>query len=383
MIHLKQMSVLIVDDMENMCKSIRGMLKVLNYGSRFKFAYNGAEAWAALKKNPLDFAIVDWNMPSMTGVELLGRIREDKTLRDMPVVMVTAEANREIVAEAAESDIDAYILKPLTVKSLGDKIADVVEKANHPPPMAYHLKQARDLEEAGDMEGALAQAQEAMKAETRSTRPIREIGKIYLKMNRLTEAETWLTKAAKLNTLDVFAFHHLGELYLKQNRINKAAEYFDKAMTISPRHVTRAVQFGKVLMQKGAAQKALSLFDKAIGLSDNSLSIQEEVADFCLEQGANEYALKTLEFMHQQMPNRNDILYKLGAANENLGEYRKALNYFIDAGKKDQNNADIQIRIARNYIGSGQVLRAEKLLNSLLRNDPENEAAGELLKQCL
>ncbi len=383
MIDLKQMSVLIVDDMENMCKSIRGMLKVLNYGSRFRFAFNGSEAWSILQKDPLNLAIVDWNMPTMTGVELLGRIRDDKTLRDMPVVMVTAEANRELVAEAAESDIDAYILKPLTVKSLGDKIAEVVEKANNPPPMAFHLKQARDLEEAGDPEGAIREIKKAMDAEPQSTRPIRELGKIYLKVENLEEAEKWLAKAAKLNKLDVIAFHSLGELYLKRNNIDKASEFLDKAMSISPRHVGRAIQFGKVLVQKGAVRKALNVFDKAIALSDNSMTVQEEIADFCLDEGFFEYAEKNLEFLLQQMPSRQDIIYKLGVANEKQGQFRKALSYFIEVGKRDRNNTDIQLKIAENYIASGQVLRAEQTLTHLLRKDPDNESAKELLQQCL
>ena len=89
MIDVEKMSVLIVDDMVNMCKSIRGILKVLNFGSTFRFANNGVEAWNLLKKEPVDFAVVDWYMPSMNGVELLGRIRENRDLRDMPVVMVT------------------------------------------------------------------------------------------------------------------------------------------------------------------------------------------------------------------------------------------------------------------------------------------------------
>jgi CheY-like chemotaxis protein len=383
MIDLKQMSVLIVDDMENMCKSIRGMLKVLNYGSSFRFAFNGAEAWNILQKQPMDFAIVDWNMPSMTGVELLGRMREEKILRDMPVVMVTAEANREIVAEAAESDIDAYILKPLTVKSLGDKIADVVEKANNPPPLASYLKRARDLEESGEPEAAFKEIQNAIDAEPLSTRPLREMGKLHLKMNNLEQAEKWLAKAAKLNKLDVIAFHHLGELYLKKNDIEKAAEYFEKAMNISPRHVTRGVQFGKVLVQRGAVKKGLAVFEKALALSGNSPSVQEEVADFCLEKGINEYALKILESILQQSPSRKDISYRIGVANENLGQYRKALDYFIDAGKMDRNNIDIQVRIAKNYIASGQVLRAEQMLSTILRKDPENESAKEMMKQCL
>ena len=127
MIDLKRMSVLIADDMANMCRSIRSMLKVLNYGSVFRFATNGFEALTRLQNDPMDLAIVDWNMPNMTGSELLSHIREDRRYRDMPVVMVTAEANREIVAEAAESDIDAYILKPLTARALADKISIAVK----------------------------------------------------------------------------------------------------------------------------------------------------------------------------------------------------------------------------------------------------------------
>ncbi len=383
MIDLKRMSVLIVDDMENMSRSIRGMLKVLNYGSVFRFAVNGLEAWALLQKEPSDLAIVDWNMPVMTGIELLERIREDKNLRDMPVIMVTAEANRETVAESAESDIDAYLLKPLTVQSLGDKISVVIEKANNPPPMFYHLKRARDFEEAGDIEAAIEEAKQAMEADPLSTRPMRELGKIYLGRNDYEEAEKWLTKAADMNKLDVIAFHHLGELHLKQNDIEKAAEFFDKAINISPRHVSRGVNFGKVLVQKGMINKAQQVFDRAIELSSNSLGIHEDVADYCMEFGVNEYAGKLMEFVLEQTPNREDVIYKLGVINENLGQPRKALSYFIEAGKRNRDNDDIQLKIAKNYIDTGQVLRAEQILDTVLKKDPENQGANELLKHCL
>jgi CheY-like chemotaxis protein len=383
MIDLETMSILIVDDVDNMCKSIRGMLKILKYGSKFRFARNGVEAWNLLKKEHMDLAIVDWNMPYMTGSELLSRIREDSKLRDMPVVMVTAEANREIVAEAAESDIDAYILKPLTVKALGEKVSVVIKKANDPPPMFYHLKIARDLEELGELDAAVEELKKAMEADSASSKPIRELGKIYLKKNNLEEAEKWLTKAAEMNTIDVIAFHHLGELYLKLDNINKAAWYYDKAMTISPRHVSRGINFGKVLVQKGEVEKALKVFDKAISLTDNALPVQEEVADFCLTNGINEYAAKLMEFILQQMPNRQDIMYKLGVANENLGQHRKALNYYIGAGKKDRKNVEIQISIARNYIDLGHVLRAEQVILAILQKDPDNPDAQALLKRCL
>ena len=381
MIEPADMSVLVVDDMDGMRKSVRGMLKVLRYGKVFHFAQNGLEAWNLLKEVPIDVAIVDWNMPVMTGVELLSRIREDSDLRDLPVVMVTAEANSEIVAEAAESEIDAYILKPLTAKSLGDKISSVIEKANNPPPVVRHLKKSRNLEEDGDVDAAIEEVKLAMNADPLSSRPIRELGHLYAKKNDLENAEEWLLKAAEMNSLDVFAFHHLGELYLKKNDIEKASAFFDKAMNISPRHVGRGINFGKILVQKNMIEKAIKVFDKAIGLSDNSLAMQEEIADFCLQNGMEEYAIQLWDTVLSHMPSRYDIMLKLGICHERRGNCREALTYLMNAEKKDKDNIEIKIHLAKNYIGIGQVLRSEHVLKSVMEIDPENAEAKELLRQ--
>lgn len=383
MIRKETMSILIVDDMENMCRSIRGMLKVLKYGSTFRLASNGLEALNLLKKEAVDMAIVDWNMPVMTGVELLSRIRKDLNLRDLPVVMVTAEANREIVAEAAESDIDAYILKPLTVKSLGDRIADVIDKINNPPAMHHHLRLAREFEETGDRTAAIEEVKHAMDADPNSTRPMRELGRVYMEMDNFEEAEKWLSKAAELNDLDVLALHLLGELHLRKNDVDGAAEFFDQAMNISPRHVSRGVQFGRVLLKKGMPQKALGVFNKAINLSNDSTALQEEIADYCMEHDTNEYAANLLGKVLDENPARHDLVIKLGQVYENMNNPRKALSYFIEAAKQDKNNIDVQVKIAKNYIDSGQVLRAEQVLNTLLQKDPEHPEAQELLKRCL
>ena len=383
MIDLLNMHVLIVDDMQIMCKSIRGMMKVLGFGKTFQFAFNGLDGWNLLKEAPADLAIVDWNMPQMSGIELLGCIREDRELRDMPVVMITAEANREIVAEAAESDIDAYILKPLTVKSLGGKVLRVIEKANNPPPMVFHLNNARELEENGEMDAAIEAVSMAMEAEPESSRPIRELGYLHFKKDDFENAEKWLLKAANMNNLDVFAFHYLGELYLKRNDIDKASEYFDKAVTISPRHVSRSIEFGKVLVQKGMTKKAQKVFDKAIDLSSDTLSTQEEVADFWLKNGMYEYAIKLMGFILSNIPTRSDIMFKMGIANEKLGKHRDALRYLIEAGRKEKDNIEIKMHIAKNYMAIDQVFRAEQALKAVLEIDPENDEAKEFLKRTI
>lgn len=381
MIDLHNMSILIADDIETMCKSIRSMLKILRFGKEFHFAHNGCEACQILKRSSVDLAIIDWNMPLMNGNELLEHIRQDKALRDMPVIMITTEATSEIVAEAAESDIDAYLLKPITVKMLEDKIAYVVDKANNPSAMDSHLKTARMFEEFGDIDAAIEETKQAIRTEPLSSKPIRMLGYYYYKKNDLKNAEKHFLNAAKMNRLDVFAFHHLGEIYLKRNDIDNAARFLDKAMQISPRNVARGIHFGKVLVQKKNIRKAKHVFEKTISLADNPLTLREEIADFCLENEIYDYAASLMEFILKQVPERQDILLKLSMAYEQLNDFKKALKFLIEAEKRDPGNVEIKMRITKIYFSTGQKIRADAVLKKVLAIDPENTEAQELFRK--
>lgn len=373
------MSVLIVDDIEGMCKSIRGMLKVLKYGEKFRFAYNGREALKILKNETIDIVIADWNMPLMTGLELLVYIRKDKQLRDLPVVMVTAEASRDIVAEAAESDVDAYILKPLTVKSLGDKISSVIKKIKNPPPMFYHLKRARNFKEVGHLNAAIEEIHLAIKADPLSSKPLRELGYLFFSENEGGQAEKYFLKAANINPYDVFALHYLGKLYLNRNQIEKAEIYFDKAMLISPRNIPRCIDYGKILLERGMIQKARKVFNKVLSYADNPLSLSEEIAEVLMEKGIYADAIKLINTVLKSVPARYDLIFKLGIAYENLGRHEKALNFFIQYGNKDQDNLVAKIHIAKNYFDLNQTQKAKQILRFVLRIDPNNSDAKELL----
>lgn len=383
MIDIKTMSVAIVDDIESMCKSIRGMLKILEIGDRFFYGYNGKEALDIVREHEIDLLIMDWNMPVMNGLEALGYIRDDERLRDLPVVMITAEAGREMVAQAAESTIDAYILKPLTVKALGDKIGWLVDAVNNPPPMFVHLKKARDHKEAGDIEAAVKELKAAMKADPSSSRPPREMGLLYLAQNDPESAEKYLLQAAGMNRYDVFAFHHLGELYLDKNHIDLATKYFEKAMQVSPRHVGRGIHFAKALLKKGIIEKAEKVFDKALALSDNDSSLMEDVANFCMANDAHGYAVRSFESILKKKPGRTDIMMKLGVVLTEDGKTKEALDYFSDVEKREPQNLDAKFYMAHCFIDIDQIYRAEKALRDILEIDPGNVKAKEILKTLL
>ncbi|MDD5475955.1 MAG: chemotaxis response regulator CheY [Syntrophales bacterium] len=123
----KMGKVLIVDDFSTMRKVIRNLLKQLGYENIVE-AEDGVVALDALKKEKIDFVISDWNMPNMTGLELLKRVRADGALSKTPFLMVTAESLKENIVEAVKEGVDNYIVKPFTADVLGEKISQIEKK---------------------------------------------------------------------------------------------------------------------------------------------------------------------------------------------------------------------------------------------------------------
>jgi len=382
MINIREMTVLIADDSPSMCQGISGMMKVLDYGKRFISVGDGKEAWDVLCEEPVDLLLLDYNMPVVNGAEVLGWVRMDRGLRDLPVIMITAEACMDYVAVMGESEIDAYILKPLTVKVLEEKISQVVEKANNPPPMIKYLRAARKCEEKGDLEAAVRLAQRAVRENPKSTRPIRELGYYHLKRGDLDPAEKYLRAAAEKNYLDVFAFDKLGELYLLKDDTEKAARYFFKAMEVSPRQIERGVRLGKLLVEKKNFKKARDVFKKVFSLPSADPALREEIANFCLENGFHEYAVRLLEDLADDYPARGDILFRLGMFLVGEGEKIKALTYLTKAADLDKRDVGIRLELARIYLEMEKPLLAEKPLFEVLQIDSGHEEAGNLYKKC-
>jgi two-component system chemotaxis response regulator CheY len=115
------MDVLIVDDASAMRRIVRGLLKELGF-KHMREAENGQLALDELKKKKADFVVSDWNMPVMTGIDLLRAIRADEALKTIPVLMVTAEAKQENILAAVQAGVSNYIVKPFNAATLQEKL---------------------------------------------------------------------------------------------------------------------------------------------------------------------------------------------------------------------------------------------------------------------
>ena len=118
------MKFLVVDDFSTMRRIVRNLLKELGF-SNVTEAEDGVDALRKLRAEHFDFVVSDWNMPNMTGIDLLREIRKDEALKHLPVLMVTAEAKRENIIEAAQAGASGYVVKPFTAVTLDEKLQKI------------------------------------------------------------------------------------------------------------------------------------------------------------------------------------------------------------------------------------------------------------------
>lgn len=125
----KDMKILIVDDFSTMRRIIKNLLRDLGF-TNTQEADDGNTAFPMLESGHFDFLVTDWNMPGMSGIDLLRKVRLHERLKHLPVLMVTAEAKREQIIEAAQAGVNGYVVKPFTAQVLKEKIEKIFERVN-------------------------------------------------------------------------------------------------------------------------------------------------------------------------------------------------------------------------------------------------------------
>lgn len=118
------MKVLIVDDFATMRRIMKNILKQIGFTNIIE-ADDGTTALEELKKNKIDLIISDWNMPKMTGIELLKAVRSSGEYKDIPFLMVTAEAQKQNVIEAVQAGVSNYVVKPFTADQISEKLEKI------------------------------------------------------------------------------------------------------------------------------------------------------------------------------------------------------------------------------------------------------------------
>lgn len=119
--------IIVVDDFPEVTRVIRNILKNIGF-KNIREADGGKAVLRALKKEKYDLILCDWNMPDMTGVEVLKKVRSDDELKEIPFIMVTAETEKEKILEAIKAGVSNYIVKPFTAQAISEAIKKVFDR---------------------------------------------------------------------------------------------------------------------------------------------------------------------------------------------------------------------------------------------------------------
>lgn len=130
------LKILIVDDFEMVRTMLRNGLKDLGY-TNYSESENGKDAWHKLEEahhsnQPFQMIFCDWNMPEMSGLELLEKCRADEKYKNVPFIMVTAEAEQDYIVSALRSGATDYVIKPFSPEMLEKKLNRALTKLAKP-----------------------------------------------------------------------------------------------------------------------------------------------------------------------------------------------------------------------------------------------------------
>lgn len=124
-----KMKILVVDDFATMRRIVKNILRQIGF-ENIDEAEDGEQAYIKLQSGNYKFVVSDWNMPNLDGLGLLKKVRSDANLKDLPILMVTAEAEKEKVVEAIKAGVSSYVVKPFTAEVLKEKMDKILSKIN-------------------------------------------------------------------------------------------------------------------------------------------------------------------------------------------------------------------------------------------------------------
>lgn len=374
----KNLNILIVDDQQRMRWTIKEMLRRVGY-QNFQEADDGDVALDRLRYQPVDLVLSDWRMPRMTGVEVLKFIREDDQLRSLPFVMITAEVNTEIVAEAGEYEVDAYLLKPFTLATLEEKINEALERRRSLTPIDTHLELGLTYLRAGQLEKALAEYQEALKINSNSPRTLLALGAVFERQSNDLRALECYEKAIKLQPKYLKGHEALAKLHQRLNHLDEAAKHLKEATSISPKNVERHFQLAQALMSSGQNEEASRVLKTVMKVAKGQYAdVARRVGEAMMSIGMAGEAETAFRQALDANPQDIHLFNRLGIAFRKQGKFKEAVDNYHRALSIAPDNEVLYYNLARAHLDASDRDAALRTLSKALTIKPDFEEAREL-----
>jgi CheY-like chemotaxis protein/cytochrome c-type biogenesis protein CcmH/NrfG len=374
------LKILVVDDMISMRRTIRSMLRQLGYVHIIE-SDDGVSAWNRLSIDRFDVAVVDWNMPNMNGITLLKKTRQDERLSDIPFIMVTAEVAEETIAEAAETDVDAYIIKPFVAKTLEEKIEQVLERKKNPSPLDAHLRRALIFANAGQYNKATSELKTALIMQPNSPRVFTAFGDLYWLRGMLDDAEKAYKKALLIEPKFMKAHDSLAAVLMKKGDEKKIIAALKEAVAVSPKNAARQVMLGEALLENGMTGEARKAFKYAVSAEPQNTTVHMEIGEILLGKDMDQDAVELFSAVSKINPTDVHVYNRLGIAYRKQGKFQEAIVEYKKALEVDSGDEHLYYNLGRAYLESDMIADAKAQFQKALELNSDFPEVLEILRE--
>ena len=368
------LTVLIVDDSFNMRALMRKMVRTLGFGEILE-ADSGIKALEALSQKLVDLVLCDWNMPGLKGIDVLKYVRSREETRNLPFIMVTAEMSEAIVAEAAESEVDDYMVKPFSLAELQARIQKIIKIQEEISDIDVLLKRGVAYVATEQYKKASVEFKKAQLMNPKSPRTLLEIGRLYMKQGLDGRAREYFERAVHFSPRFLRGHEELAQLHLALGNTDKYIEHMEEAVKISPRNLERKLILGDAHMQNGNTEEAKAVFEQVLEEATTQYSeIAEKIGEALLKLESYAVAEKAFGKALDANPSNLIIFNKLGIAFRKQGKFDEAVKNYLKAIKISPRDETLYFNLARAYEDSGDL---EKALAALKKAMAINSNFGE------
>ena len=363
---------LVVDDQDLIVRLMRNILT--NNGYRYKDIYtakSGKEALIKLKAEKIDFVITDWEMPNMTGIELLTKIRSEPKYHGLPVLMVTEEMSEDKVIYAIEEGVDGYEQKPFTEKRVMNAINSIFRKRLHPDEMQHQIQKLSLLKIYDRNDEAIDYGQQLLIQKEHPT-VLSILSECYFNIEDFENARKYIDKLMDIK-IDSKALNLLGKICMKEDKPEEALQYFKQASVKNPLNRSRKIELGKVYVKLGLVEEATEIFDAIMETNPTDLNLVD-MGKVYLSSGNIKKAGKFLEQASDPIPETLETFNKYAVELRKIGQYEGAIQQYLKCLTLVPENHVILYNVGRVYFEIGRNKEAIVALEESIKSQPTQSA---------
>jgi two-component system, chemotaxis family, chemotaxis protein CheY len=371
-------NLLIVDDLPQMREMIRVMLKKNGFDS-LTVAESGKQALRSMARHPVNLVITDWNMPNMTGIELLKQIKGDPKLFSIPVIMISDERAADKVLYAVEEGTDGFLVKPFSENDLIKNIKLALAKNSSKSELEQKVFEMRRLKLSKKYREALDLGFEILKESANNQRVALMTCECLYQVEEYDQAISMMadTDEEKRSSQQQ---NLLGKIHLSLGQYSQGIIALEQAVKMNPLNHDRKIDLVGAYFATGRAEEAEKVIQGIVNSKPTDL-ILVAIAQIYLDQDqmdkAGDYLKQTVDPIKESVHVFNNYAVALRRANR----MEDATEIYLKCLKIDPDSDVLHYNVAVLYAKGNRFKEAREAAANALRLNPENQHARDLLQK--